>query len=158
RSQRLQDRAGEASHRPRSYAGRVPDGVSLLPDSPARADGGRRAVTDGGDAMTTAHIGRPTSRVDGRAKVTGAAKYAAEYNVPNLTYGVVVSSPIARGRTPRIDAAAALTLPGVLRVLTHENPPKLAAPDSSWRDDIAPPGSPLRPLHDGEIKHSAQPV
>jgi len=44
---------------------------------------------------TTAYIGQPTSRVDGRAKVTGAAKYAAEYNVPNLTYGYVVSSAIA---------------------------------------------------------------
>ena len=37
---------------------------------------------------TTAYIGQPTSRVDGRAKVTGAAKYAAEYHVPNLAYGV----------------------------------------------------------------------
>ena len=33
------------------------------------------------------YIGTPTSRVDGLAKVTGAAKYAAEFNVPGLVYG-----------------------------------------------------------------------
>ncbi len=32
----------------------------------------------------TSHLGKPTSRIDGRAKVTGIAKYAAEYNVPGL--------------------------------------------------------------------------
>ena len=36
------------------------------------------------------YIGAPTSRIDGRAKVTGAAKYAGEFNVPNLVYGFVI--------------------------------------------------------------------
>ena len=44
------------------------------------------------------YIGTSTSRVDGFAKVTGAAKYAAEFNVPGLTYGSVVTSTIAKGR------------------------------------------------------------
>ena len=52
------------------------------------------------------HVGSPRSRVDGRLKVTGAAKYAAEYNVPGLLIGYVVSSPIAKGRLVRIDTAA----------------------------------------------------
>ncbi len=65
--------------------------------------------------MTTSYIGLPISRVDGRAKVTGAAKYAAEYNVPNLAYGCVVSSAIARGRIKKIHADAVLRLEGVLR-------------------------------------------
>lgn len=108
--------------------------------------------------MTTAHIGKPTSRVDGRAKVTGAAKYAAEYNVPNLAYGYVVSSAVAKGKITAIDASGALALPGVLQVFTHENTPRLAWLDRSWRDELAPPGSPFRPLHDSEIKYSAQPV
>ena len=43
-------------------------------------------------------FGKPTSRIDGRAKVTGAAKYAGEYNVPGLAHGSVVSSAIAKGR------------------------------------------------------------
>ena len=108
--------------------------------------------------MRTEHIGKPISRVDGRAKVTGAAKYAAEYNVPGLVYGVVVSSAIAKGRITRIDVAEALRLPGVLQVFTHENSPPLAQSDNSYSDEVAPPGSPFRPLHDGEIRYSAQPV
>ena len=38
-----------------------------------------------------AYIGTATSRVDGRAKVTGAAQYAGEFNVPGLAYGCVVA-------------------------------------------------------------------
>jgi xanthine dehydrogenase YagR molybdenum-binding subunit len=108
--------------------------------------------------MSTEYVGKPTSRVDGRSKVTGAAKYAAEYNVPGLVYGVVVSSPIARGKIVRIDSNPALQLPGVLHVFTHENIPQLAQSDDNYRDEVAPPGSPFRPLHDAEIKYSAQPV
>ncbi len=108
--------------------------------------------------MNTEHVGKPTSRVDGRAKVTGAAKYAAEYNVPGLVYGVVVSSAIAKGKITRIDVAEALRLPGVLDVFTHENCPQLAQSDDNYRDDVAPPGSPFRPLYGNEIKYSAQPV
>lgn len=108
--------------------------------------------------MKTDHVGKPTSRVDGRAKVTGAAKYAAEYNVPGLVYGVVVSSAIAKGKITRIEATDALRLPGVLQVFTHENSPQLAQSDDSYRDDVSPPGSPFRPLYGNEIKYSAQPV
>jgi xanthine dehydrogenase YagR molybdenum-binding subunit len=45
-----------------------------------------------------ATIGTPISRVDGRAKVTGAAKYAAEFAAPDLAYGVVVNSTMPRER------------------------------------------------------------
>ena len=110
--------------------------------------------------MTTAtnYIGQPLSRVDGRAKVTGAAKYAAEYNVANLTYGYVVSSAVAKGRITQIDTSIALALPGVLQVFTHENTPNLAWFDRSYRDEVAPPGSPFRPLSDENILYSGQPV
>lgn len=108
--------------------------------------------------MKTSYIGEPTNRVDGRAKVTGAAKYAAEYNVPNLAYGYVVSSAIAKGRITKIDASDALRLDGVLQVFTHENAPRLAQSDDSYTDQVAPPGSPFRPLHDDIIKYSAQPI
>src|SRR5688500_4144339 len=108
--------------------------------------------------MTGAYIGKATSRVDGRAKVTGKAKYAAEYNVPDLAYGCVVSSAVARGKITRIDAVDALNLPGVLKVFTHENIPALARSTQSYSDEVAPEGSPFRPLHDDRIKYSAQPV
>src|SRR5262249_26580073 len=108
--------------------------------------------------MATNYIGQPISRVDGRAKVTGAAKYAAEYKIPNLAYGCVVSSDIARGRIKNIDVGEALWLEGVLHVFTHENPPRLGQSDQSYTDQLAPPGSPFRPLYDDEIRYSAQPV
>jgi xanthine dehydrogenase YagR molybdenum-binding subunit len=109
-------------------------------------------------SLTTDYIGKPTNRVDGPAKVTGAAKYAAEFNLPNLLYGVVVSSPIAKGRISKIDAAPVLALAGVQQVFTHENVPSLAWLDRSYQDDVAPGGSPFRPLHDAEIRFSQQPV
>lgn len=108
--------------------------------------------------MTTTYLGQAISRVDGPAKVTGSARYAAEYDAPNLAYGSVVSSDIARGRIIAIDAAPALALPGVLHVFTHENAPRLARSDASYRDDVAPEGAPFRPLHDAEIRFSAQPI
>ena len=109
-------------------------------------------------SQTTDYIGKPTSRVDGAAKVTGAAKYAAEYNVPNLLYGYVVSSPIAKGRILTINTAPVLALPGVHQVFSHENVPTLALLDRSYKDLLSPGGSPFRPLHDAEIKYSQQPV
>ncbi|MBJ6109970.1 xanthine dehydrogenase family protein molybdopterin-binding subunit [Hymenobacter sp. BT523] len=107
---------------------------------------------------TTDYIGKPTNRVDGPAKVAGTAKYAAEFNVPNLLYGYVVSSPITKGKITKIDAAPVLALPGVHQVFSHENVPSLAWLDRSYKDDIAPGGSPFRPLHSPEIKFSMQPV
>jgi xanthine dehydrogenase YagR molybdenum-binding subunit len=106
----------------------------------------------------TTFLGKPTSRVDGRAKVTGVAKYAAEHNVPELAHGVVVSSTIARGRIKRIDVADALAVQGVLDVFTHEHRPNLASSHEKYTDDIAPPGSPFRPLYDAEILFNGQPV
>ena len=61
--------------------------------------------------------------------MTGAAKYAAEYNVPGLAHGVVVSSAIAKGRIKRIHTADALAVDGVLDVFTHAHRPELASSD-----------------------------
>src|SRR5262245_58107347 len=106
----------------------------------------------------SSHFGKPTSRVEGRAKVIGTAKYAAEYNVPNLAHGVVISSAIAKGRIARIHTADALAVEGVLDVFTHAHRPKMAAAYNKYSDEVAPPGAPLRPLYDDEIHFSGQPV
>ena len=103
-------------------------------------------------------IGKPITRVDGPDKVTGKAKYAAEFNVPDLTYAYVVSSGIAKGKITHIDTADALVLDGVLQVFTHENRPHTAWFDMNYKDQDAPAGSPFRPLQDAEIKYSGQPV
>jgi xanthine dehydrogenase YagR molybdenum-binding subunit len=104
-------------------------------------------------------IGTPTSRVDGRAKVTGHAKYAAEFKATGLVYGTVVSSTITKGRIARIDASRALAVPGVLDVLTHDNRPNMASTDQSYHDDVAPEGgSPFRPLYDDKVRFNGQPI
>jgi xanthine dehydrogenase YagR molybdenum-binding subunit len=104
------------------------------------------------------YIGTPTSRVDGRAKVTGAAKYAAEFDASDLAYGSVVASTIARGRIVRIDASEALRVAGVIDVLTHRNRPPMAETDGAYKDDVAPDGAPFRPLYDDRIVFSGQPI
>ena len=105
------------------------------------------------------YVGRPVSRIDGRAKVTGAAKYAGEFGADGLAHGFVVVSAISKGRIRRIDTSAALKVRGVLDVLTHQNRPQMADDDAAWKDDVAPEqGSPFRPLYDDTIKFSAQPI
>ncbi|MBF2952624.1 hypothetical protein HKT30_34735, partial [Pseudomonas aeruginosa] len=47
--------------------------------------------------------GQALDRVDGPAKVTGQARYAAEYPAADLLHGSVVSSDVARGRVRGID-------------------------------------------------------
>jgi xanthine dehydrogenase YagR molybdenum-binding subunit len=106
----------------------------------------------------TGYIGTATSRVDGRAKVTGAAKYAGEFNRPGLAHASVVTSTIAKGRIARIDAREALAVAGVIDVLTHQNRPYLASDDSAYKDDVAPEGSAFRPLYDDRIWFNFQPI
>jgi xanthine dehydrogenase YagR molybdenum-binding subunit len=104
------------------------------------------------------HIGRPTNRVDGPLKVTGAAQYAGEFTAPDLLHGRVVSSRIAKGRVVSIDIAAALAVPGVVQVFTHENRRGTAWLNYNYQDDVAPPGAPFRPLYDEKVLYSGQPI
>jgi xanthine dehydrogenase YagR molybdenum-binding subunit len=107
--------------------------------------------------MTT-YIGSATSRVDGRAKVTGSAKYAGEFNASGLAHASVFTSTIAKGRIARIDVSEALSVAGVIDVLTHQHRPPMASADSGYKDDVAPEGSPYRPLYDDRIWFSGQPI
>ncbi|WOH65627.1 xanthine dehydrogenase family protein molybdopterin-binding subunit [Bradyrhizobium sp. BWA-3-5] len=105
------------------------------------------------------YIGTATSRVDGRAKVTGEARYAGEFNVAGLVHGYVVESTIPKGRIARIDVSGALDIAGVIDVLTHRNRPPMADKDDSYKDEVAPEkGSPYRPLYDDKILFTGQPV
>ena len=105
------------------------------------------------------YIGTATSRVDGRAKVTGEARYAGEFNVPGLVNGYVVEATIPKGRIARIDTSDALSIAGVIDVLTHLNRPSMADKDDAYKDDVAPEkGSPYRPLYDDRILFTGQPV
>lgn len=71
------------------------------------------------------YIGKEMRRVDGVAKVTGLAKYAAEFPFPHMAYGYLQTSTIAKGRITRLDVSAAEKSPGVLKVISHLNLPEL---------------------------------
>jgi xanthine dehydrogenase YagR molybdenum-binding subunit len=104
-------------------------------------------------------VGKPLVRVEGREKVTGKAKYSAEFPLPGLTYGVLATSTIAKGKIQSIDTTLAMREPGVIAVLTHQNLPKLAKTpnDDAGKKDIGAPQGFL-PLTGDEIFYSAQPI
>ncbi|RYG33703.1 MAG: xanthine dehydrogenase family protein molybdopterin-binding subunit, partial [Burkholderiales bacterium] len=114
-------------------------------------------MAEGSTARLTV-TGQPVDRIDGPLKVEGAAKYAAEYDAPDLLHAAVVSSAIAKGRIVSIDAGPALALPGVIEVLTHENRPHASIFNLAYKDTVAPPGHPLRPLYDDKIHFNGQPI
>jgi xanthine dehydrogenase YagR molybdenum-binding subunit len=100
--------------------------------------------------MDTAHrlVGQAHPRLEGSAKVAGAARYAMEYPVDGLVYGWPVVSSVAKGVIADLDAAAATDLPGVLAVLWHANAPRLPAetdPD-------------LLLLQDADVRYRGQPL
>ena len=78
--------------------------------------------------MSLEPIGKPLDRVDGRLKVTGAARFAAEYSPERVVHAAFVQSTITKGRITDIDTRVAEKAPGVLAVLTHRNAPKIKAP------------------------------
>ena len=107
--------------------------------------------------MTTAFIGQPISRVDGRQKVTGRATYAAEFDVAGLAHGIIVRSTVVNGRTASIDSAAAERAPGVVTVVTHRNAPRLAyRPHKGVVDTKV--GERLHVLQDDQVSHQGQPI
>ena len=57
------------------------------------------------------------ARVDAHDKVRGTTFYAADFQLPDMLYAVLVPSPIAKGKVVRVDTAGASSVPGVLRVL-----------------------------------------
>ncbi|MBS7564358.1 xanthine dehydrogenase family protein molybdopterin-binding subunit [Mucilaginibacter sp. Bleaf8] len=99
------------------------------------------------------------NRVDGKLKVTGAAKYAAEFNLPNMAWAVLVPSTITKGTISTIDTKAAERAPGVLKVITYLNAPKLPGYDSG-KDPSKPPtgGGPLRLFVDNTVKFNGHPI
>jgi xanthine dehydrogenase YagR molybdenum-binding subunit len=93
------------------------------------------------------YIGKEMSRVDGVAKVTGRAKYAAEFQMKNVAYGFIVQGAIAKGSIKTIDASEAERQPGVLKVFTHLNAAKSQAKDRAFvalqSDKIVFSGQPI---------------
>lgn len=92
-------------------------------------------------------IGDPLPRVDGPAKVTGTAKYAAEFPARRLAYAALVVSTIPSGRVSDLDTAEAERAPGVIAVITPKNALRLAAPERR-----------LTILQDDQVFYQNQPI
>ncbi|UOG75759.1 xanthine dehydrogenase family protein molybdopterin-binding subunit [Hymenobacter tibetensis] len=104
-------------------------------------------------------VGDRMNRVDGRLKVTGAAQYSAEYQIPGLVHGFLVGSTIAKGRIKSIDTKAAERAPGVLAVITHLNSIKVPGhANRSQPDEPATTGQPLRVFNNDRIVFNDQPI
>ena len=89
------------------------------------------------------------NRVDGVLKVTGKAKYIAEWKFPNLAYGYLILSTIAKGKIRSIDTSEAEKQAGVIKILTHLNTQKFPKADTDKSH---------RPLHNDQILFSGQAV
>ena len=100
-------------------------------------------------------IGQPISRIDGRLKVTGGARYTADIAPETIVHAAIVYSTIANGRIVSIDTAAAESAPGVLAVLTHKNMQRMKA--LPW-SHLHPQGQTYLPLQDDQIHYAGQPV
>ena len=68
-------------------------------------------------------VGTRPVRPDGVPKVTGAAKFGADYHLPGMIYGKVLRSPHAHARIRSIDTSRAAALPGVKAVMTGADLP-----------------------------------
>jgi len=90
--------------------------------------------------MPDSVIGQPIDRVDGKAKVTGRARYAADHRpAAGALFGVIVTSTIGRGHIARVDTAAARRAPGVKLVMSHDNAPPQAPFTKEGEDRHARP-------------------
>jgi xanthine dehydrogenase YagR molybdenum-binding subunit len=105
-------------------------------------------------------VGTAMPRVDGRDKVTGAARYSAEVQVPDVTYMAIVGATVASARVNVMDASAARASDGVLRVITHEDLPKIAAPPHLLPSLLGQPapGMSFFPMQDDVVHYAGQPL
>ena len=105
-------------------------------------------------------ISNELDRVDGIAKVTGTATYAAEHQLPNMSYGVLVASTVTRGRIKNLDTKAAERSPGVLAVLSHLNRPVVPGfePVDKKNNPSAKDWDGLKIFYGDEILFNGQPI
>ena len=101
-------------------------------------------------------IGQPMARLDGPAKVTGAARYAADQHADGQLHAVLVGATIAAGAVERVDPADAVREPGVVRVLTAADMP---AVDPAFGAVASPPlATRFVPMQGEDVFYAGQPV
>src|SRR5689334_22816471 len=79
-------------------------------------------------------VSQPVGRVEGEAKVTGAARYSADVNLPGMLWGKTLRSTLPHARIVRIDVSRAAALPGVRAIVTAEDLPN--RPWGRWLKDM----------------------
>ncbi|OZI31488.1 oxidoreductase [Bordetella genomosp. 10] len=95
-------------------------------------------------------IGKAVSRVDGPLKVSGEAKYTADFHFPGMRYAVPVCSTVAHGRIEALDTARAEAMPGVRLVLHRGNIGPVYRMQGAMVDESRPP------FADDEIRYYGQ--
>lgn len=83
-------------------------------------------------------IGSSVRRVDGAAKVTGAAKYVDDILEKDMLYARIFRSTIANGMVKKIDVSKARALPGVEAVVTYEDVPRHTFPTAGHPYSLDP--------------------
>jgi xanthine dehydrogenase YagR molybdenum-binding subunit len=133
-------------------SGQTTKPVALAPESWESGQADPVAAPENG------HVGAPVSRLDGVAKVTGAARFAAEVPMNDLLYAALAYSTVAKGRITELDTGDAESAPGVVLVMTHRNAPRLnpgkvtgTAPRAAATDDL-----PI--MQDDRIHWNGQPI
>lgn len=104
------------------------------------------------------HFPEDDDRVTGKAIVTGKAKYAAEHEIANITYGVLAGSTIAKGSIAAMDTKAAEKAPGVIAVITHLNSPGAPGFEPGVNAKGPVGGKPLQLFDGPEIYYNGQPI
>lgn len=104
--------------------------------------------------MSSPIIGTSLTRVDGAAKVTGRADYAADAAAPGMAHGALVLSTVARGTVHAMDTAAAERAEGVLAVYSPFNPLKLHRIKTTA--DLSFVGQFWLPLQDDKVRYYGQ--
>ncbi|WP_432071140.1 xanthine dehydrogenase family protein molybdopterin-binding subunit [Streptomyces sp. AA1529] len=99
--------------------------------------------------------GAARTRVEGREKVTGTARYASEQHFEELAHGWLVLSTVARGRVRAVGEEAVRDLPGVLTVLHSGNAPRLTTDFVSL---LGPPDPVVALFQHDRVPHLGWPV
>lgn len=92
-------------------------------------------------------IGQPKPIIDGRAKITGVSQYVPDLQMPGLLHARFVSSQYAHANIRGVDKADALSVPGVVTVLTADDLP-----------DIVPSSRNKLMLARGRVMFVGQPI
>ncbi|HEX2885355.1 xanthine dehydrogenase family protein molybdopterin-binding subunit [Vineibacter terrae] len=95
--------------------------------------------------------GQPAPRIDGRLKVTGGARYAADLPLNNLAHAVLVTSDIARGKVAALHLDKARAVPGVLDIVSYGDVDGISRPVHGNTSATS-----LGPLHEKTIMHDGQ--